>query len=340
MAGIDIFNSNAFGMFNLTSAVNLVPYLPGLIGSFNLFDENQITTRNAAIEINNGELSLIQTSPIGAPLVEDQSEKRDIFYQPTVRIAKGKTIYAEEVQGVRAFGSTSELQQYQDIVAKKSMKLVRSVHLTWENMMLGCVQGVVTDADGSIIVDWSKVLGSSRPAEIDFDLDNAAPESGALRKKIAAVQRGVERALSGMWTTGSYLTGLCGDNFFDDLITHADVNDTVLATEQAATLADPLAWRMFNFGGIQWINYRGTDNSSKVAIDTNKCKFVPREVPGLFDVARSPSEAAPFVNTPGIPLYSMMVFDKDRQMWVRPEVYSYLLHICTRPSALYSARRT
>jgi hypothetical protein len=35
-----------------------------------------------------------------------------------------------------------------------------------------------------------------------------------------------------------------------------------------------------------------------------------------------------------------MVMDDDRQAWVRPELYSYPLHICMRPGMLQRAKRT
>ncbi len=35
----------------------------------------------------------------------------------------------------------------------------------------------------------------------------------------------------------------------------------------------------------------------------------------------------------------MVVVDKDRQMWVRPKVYSYPLFMCTRPGMSQRAKR-
>lgn len=343
MAGFDIFNADPFTMVELTGAVNANPYKPGFLGSLGLFTPKPISTTAAAIEIKNGTLNLIPTTPRGAPLAEGQSEKRTIFYESTVRIAKGQTIMADEVQNVRAFGSMSELDGVARLVADRlngPTGLIAQVEYTWEHMRLGAVQGIVTDADGSTLVNWFTKLGVSAPSEIDFDLDNLTPVSGAVRKACTGVVRGVQRALGGLWLPNSYLLGLCGDNFWDDLTAHAEVRQTYLNTQAAADLRGGLAFESFSYGGITWMNYRGSDDGSTVAIGTDKAKFVPVNVPGLFDVAQAPSESLPFVNTQGLPLYSMLVMDDERQMWVRPEVYSYPLHICTRPQSLYSARRT
>jgi hypothetical protein len=49
-------------------------------------------------------------------------------------------------------------------------------------------------------------------------------------------------------------------------------------------------------------------------------------------------ESFDFVNTPGKDMYVLPIFDRDRNMWWRQEVYSYPLFICKRPEVLYSGR--
>jgi hypothetical protein len=53
----------------------------------------------------------------------------------------------------------------------------------------------------------------------------------------------------------------------------------------------------FTYGNIMFVNYRGTDDNSTVAIGTDKCKFFPVNAPGAFMCAYSPAEFFPFVNT-------------------------------------------
>lgn len=343
MAAFDIFNNSAFTMVEMTSAVNKNPYRPGFLGGLNLFTPKPIRTTAAAIELKDGTLNLIQTSPRGAPLAEGDKEKRNIYYRETVRVAKGHTITSDEIQNVRAFGAESELESMISVVANRlngPTGLLSQVELTWENMRLGAVQGIVTDADASTIVDWFSVLGQSQPAETNFDLANASPASGAVRKLCNQTVRGIMRALGGLWVpNSSYIMALCGDAFFDDLTAHSEIRATYLNQIAAAELRQGNAFEQFSYGGITWVNYRGTDDNTTVAVGTDKCKFVPVNVPGLFDVAYSPSESITYVNTPGQPLYAMMVMDDARQMWARPEVYSYPLFICTRPAALFRGKR-
>lgn len=342
MATMDVFNQNAFSMISLTTAVNQQPFLPTFLGDIGIFTARPIRTVAAAIEDRNGTLSLIQTSQRGAPLTEGKADKRNIRYFNTARLAKGDTIFAHEIQNVRAFGSETELQQVSTEVAYRYSKLQNDVALTHENMRLGAVQGIVLDADGSTIYNWFTEWGVSQPSEVDWDLDNATPASGAVRQLCNSTLRTVQRALSGMWIPGrSYLLGLCGDNYWDNLTQHPEILKTYLNTQQASELrGDKMPFETFNYGGITWVNYRGTDDGTTVAVGSDKVKFVPVGVPGLFETAFAPAESFDYVNTPGLPVYAMLVTDRDRNAWVRPELYSYPLFYCTRPAALLRGKRT
>lgn len=342
MSTLDVFNGSPFSMVSLTAAVNQQPNLPSFLGDLGLFTPRPIRTTAVVIEDRNGTLALVQTSARGAPPAEGGSDKRKVRYFETSRLAKADTIYAYEIQNIRAFGSETELMQVASEVAYRYEKLRLDIALTWENMRLSAVQGILTDADGSTIYNWFTEWGVNQPSETDWDLDNASPASGAVRQLCNAANRAAQRALGGLWVPGqSYLMGLCGDNFFDNLTQHSEVRATYLATQQAADLRDNSpAFGMVRYGGITFVNYRGTDDNSTVAINTDKVKFVPVNVPGLFDVAYAPAEFFAFVNTPGIPLYAILVMDDDRNAWVRPELYSYPLFYCTRPAALLRGKRT
>ena len=346
MATMDVFNAKPFDAMEMTAAINRRPYRPSFLGSLNLFTPKRIRTKAAMVEEKNGTLSIIQTSERGAPLEEGKSDKRNVRYFNTTRIARGHTITADEIQSIRAFGTESELMQVQQKVAEVldgSTGLRAAVELTHENMRLGAVQGKVLDADGSTIIDWFSEWGITQDTEIDFDLDNASPASGAVRKKCNQVVRQTMKAMGGLWVPGqTSIVAICGDNFWDDLTAHKEVRETYLNTQQAADLRDNVgaAYESFRYGGITWVNYRGTDDGTTVAVGTDKAKFFPVNAPGVFDVAFSPAETFDFVNTPGKNVYAMIVRDKDRNAWVRPEIYSYPLHICTTPKALQRAKRT
>ena len=342
MATMDIFNQDAFSMVSLTSALENSPYQPGRLGQLGLFMENPIRTETVGIEQRDNVLTLISTSERGAPLDQGSSRKRNIRDFRTVRIAKGDTIYASEIQNIRAFGMESEFQQVQAEVAKRYSWLQSDMQLTHEHMRLGAVQGIVLDADGSTVINnWYDEFGITQAAEIDFDLDNASPASGAVRKKCAQVIRQMAKAAKGGWVDGqTRVHALCGDAFWDDLITHPEVERTYLNYSAAAGLREGIAYESFTYGGITWENYRGTDDGSTVAIGTDKANFFPVGGRDTFELALSPAESFEYVNTPGKFEYGLMIPDRDRNMWVKPELYSYPLYVCKRPAMLQRAKRT
>lgn len=341
MAHMDIFNDDAFSTVELTGALNRVPHKPGFLGGLSIFTPKPVRTLTVSVEEQAGKLSLVPVSERGAPLPQAEKGKRNIRDFRTVRVAKGSTIRADEIQGIRAFGQESELKQVQDEVMSRMTSLRDDVDLTHENMMLGAVQGIVTDADGSVIRNWFTEWSITQPAEIDFDLDNATPASGAVKKKCNEVIRGMHKAARGAFTTGTQIIGLCGDAFYDDLTTHKEVVQTYLNQQAAGDLREGYAnvFESFRYGGITWVNYRGTDDGS-VGVGTDKVKFFPVGAKDVFQKAMSPGESFDFVNTPGLPEYALIIPDEKRNAHVEVELYSYPLYICTTPGVLYRGKRT
>lgn len=347
MATMDIFGGDAFTMVSLTDSLNKQDFQPMYLSSKGIFVPKRVRTETIAIEEKNGVLGVIQTSERGAPLAQKTTQKRKIRDFRTPRIAESDTIRASEIANIRAFGSETEFKQVQDEVSDRlngPAGLMRQVELTWENMKLGAVQGIVLDADGSTIYDFFAEFGVTQATEIDFDLDAASPASGAVLKKCNQVTRQMKKAAKGAWVEGrTYAEALCGDDFWDNLISHSEVRATYLNTQQAQDLRNDVgaAYSSFRYGGINWINYRGTDDdSATVGIPAAKAKFYPVNAPGAFVEAFSPGEFFDTINLPGQDVYAMIIPDRDRNAFVNVEVYSYPLPICTRPLMLQRARYT
>ena len=340
MANMDIFNADPFRAVSMTKAVDRLGHVPAILGDIpGLFEPVRVRTTDVFIEERGSSPALIQTDERGAPPRRRTESARSVRSFKTTRISQADTLTADQVAGIRAFGTETELQQVQQEVARKQMLCNRNIQLTKEHMRLGAVQGIVVDADGSVIYDWAGELGQTIPTEIDFDLDAADPESGIIRKKCNQVSRSITRNLQGMGGGQVRIMGLCGDDFWDDMTAHPEVRETYLNTQEAADLREGNAWESFRYGSITFSNYRGTDDGSTVAVPPDKCKFFPVGA-GIFQRAQAPAETFDFVNTPGQDMYSWLVRDRDRNAWVDIEMYTYPLYVCVQPSALHRARRT
>lgn len=342
MVSMDIFNNDAFSLFNMTAAIEKMPTVPTFLGNLGIFDEGEgVETNIVGIEQKGMTLSLIPTSGRGTQIPMGATDKRTLRNFNLPRVAKGDQLFASEIQGIRAFGTEGELETVAQKVVQKQKKLLTEHALTMEYHRLGAIQGILLDSDGSTLYNYFTEFSIAAPTEIDFDLDNASPASGALTLKIAAAKRAAIRALGASYVPGvTRFLWLCGDTFFDQFTVHPEVRETYKNWEAAAALRDAKVFSSFRFGEMDWHNYQGTDDNSTVAIGTTKAKLIVLGVPGLYRRYNGPGETMETVNTIGKPIYSMLVQDRDRGMWVQPEIYSYPLHICTRPEVLLSGRNT
>lgn len=346
MAHIDIFNNDAFSLVEMSAAVEKMPRIPTLLGDMGLFTPKPISTSIASFEQNAGTLGLIQTSPRGAPLPARARDARTLRHLMAPRIAKQDTITAAELANQRAFGSNSELTVVQMDINRRAQALTFDVQLTWEHMRLGAIQGIVLDADASTtLYNLYTLFDVTQPDEVDFDLDNASPAAGALRKKCSEMVRAVRNAAQNAWINGrTKVVGLCDDVFWDQLIAHPEVRATYLNQVAAAELRGDASTGTLDFGGILFVHYEGTDGSAQTAavkVPEGKCKFFPRDAaPDLYQAILTPGEFFPVINQPGQALYALTIPDMERQAFVQLEVYSYPLFVNTRPLTLRRGKNT
>lgn len=355
---MDIFNDDAFSATSMTKALENFEFQPGLITSLNLFEDVPLATTAISVERRGNSFELIPTSERGAPLEEGKRDGRDLRSFNTTRIAKGHTLQASEIQNVRAFGEEGDLETMIAYVARYQQKLMTSVSATWEFQQLGAAFGKVLDVNGSVIHDWFAEWNITKPAEIDFALDD---ETTIVEIKCRDVLRIMQDKADDAWLPNTSVVGLAGDSFFDKLTTHKSVRETYLNQTQATSLNNAFglstasgfragSYASFVIGGITFVNYKGAKTFNKTAAEgsktgkesfgvaSTKCKFIPVNAPGVFQRAYAPGESWEWANTIGRPLYSLMLRDEQRGFWVRPEIYSYPIHICTRPEMLLSAK--
>jgi hypothetical protein len=342
---IDVFNGDSFTAMELTSFVDRHPFLPTGIGELDIFDPVPLRTTALAVEERDGILTLIPTSPRGAPATERQTEKRKMRYFETPRLFHGDTLYVSELQNVRDFVgdngvAVTTLMQVQSEVARRlvgATGLTKNLEYTLEYHRLGAIQGILLDANGSVLHNWFDEFEITPASPIAFDLAaGVSSATGTIRPICNNIVRTMMRASKGVWQRGSRVVALCGDEFYDGFTNHVDVRQTFLNWNAAKELRAGQAFSQFTFGDITWINYRGSDDNSTVAIPTGDARFIPVGCQGVFQKAMGPGESAEFVNQPGRPQYILPIIDEKRRMWFRSELYSYPLHICTRPDMLAS----
>ena len=347
---MNVFRSDAFSTISLTSWVDRLPYVPVGIGEMNIFDPIPLRTTAMAVEERNGVLVLIPTSPRGAPRTERTTEKRKVRYFDVPRLFHGDTIQSHEIQNVREFIGTGGIAQtvLMQLVTEVQRRLagptgiLTNLDYTEEFHRLAAVQGLLLDADNSVIHNWFNEFGITQATEVGFNLAaGATTATGTIRAACNGILRAMVRASQGTWRPSTRVIGLCGDEFYDGLTNHMDVKQTFLNWSAAEDLRNGpqfSAFSSFKFADIEWINYRGSDDNSTVAIPTDKVKFFPLGAPGVFQKGMAPAESFEFVNQPGKPRYIRLIPDEKRYEHIDIEAKAYPLHICTRPDMLQSGR--
>lgn len=339
---LDVFNGDAFNCVSLTDAINARPFVPGRAGTIVPWNEIGITTTSVEIEEINGELQLLNPSARGGPGETGTDPDRNIRILKVPHYQYNDAIYADSVQNVRAFGQSSVLET---LKSRIDMKLQDAVQLkldpTLEYQRLGALKGIILNANGSTLYNLFNEFGVTQEAEIDFDLDNATPASGALRKACAKACRTISKNVGGMPYTG--VGALCGDNFFDDLLAHVEVVESYKGTSLATVLREGyitpsgVIYSAFEFGGIVWENYRGQIGENPM-VHTDKCHLFPTGAPGLYRTVYAPADYEETVNTEGLPRYSKqwpMANGKGRHLESQSNPLSY----CKRPKALLQGKR-
>lgn len=339
---LDIFNQSAFDMISLTDAINTQPFVPGRAGTLVNWNPSGVSTLTVMVEEKNGVLTMLNPTPRGGPGEAIDKTKRVVRPLVIPHYERPDAIYADEVQGIRAFGSESDVESVMGKVNERLATHAQDFDATLEYQRLGALKGLILNADTSTLYDLFTVFGVTQETEVAFDLTNAS--TSLLRKKCAAVIRLIADNMQGASFNGVH--ALCGDAFFDDLV----ANPGVIASYQtgggiAAALRDPYIYPSsgakvyggLEFGGIVFENYRGSIGATKM-VDTDKCHIFPMGAPGLFKTVFGPADYMDTVNTNGLPRYARQRL-MDNEKGVHLEMQMNALSYCTRPKVLIKGKR-
>lgn len=336
MPMLNVFQQDAFSAVSLSDSILERPFVPSRLRDMGLFSPRGIMTKSVAIEKKGTTLSLVQTSERGAPPESRTRDKRDIRDLRVPHLAKEATVYAEQVQDVRSFGSETELEVVQSVVNEEVENVASEIDMTEENLMLGAVKGTILDADGSVIYNLFDEFDVTQVTPINFAL-------GTSGTKVRGKCQQVRRTMSQELKAGNMpfrIHALCGDAFFDALISHQDVKEAYERYQDGAMLRADLTYDVFPFAGIMFENYRGSDDGD-VGVADDEAHFFPVGVPNLFRIVYAPSPINGIVNSMGRPRYVLPnLEDTGNGRYQKFEVQANPLPYCTRPRTLIKGTRT
>ncbi|MEM1149241.1 MAG: major capsid protein [Pseudomonadota bacterium] len=330
MPTLDIFNEDAFSLQSLTGTVNERPYTPGQVSALGVFEEDSVTTLTVSIEHMDGQLALVEPTERGGPgeTIGDEDRKLIPFRVPHYQ--RDDTVMADEVQGIRAFGTESETDQVMSRVTAKTDKHTRHLDMTLEHQRVGALKGVVTSKSGKVLHDLYSTFEIAAPNAVSLELDVDATDVGEV---FGGVVHSMEDDLDEVY---SGIHVMAGRDLHNKLWRHKSVKETLMYHSGAVAMRNDVP-DVFELFGATWERYRTGKKASNdlgapyIAHDEGRVFF--KGVPDLFITRFAPADYMETVNTPGLPRYAKQVPMLNGK-GVDVEVQMNAISLCTRPKTL------
>ena len=320
---------NAFTQTEIAAAINIIPNAYGRVNELGLMPVRGVTTRDIAIEEQNGSLSLIPTDRLGGPGTVGRNNKRIVRTFRVPQLPHDDHVNPAEVDGVRAFGGDARASLA--TLLSQKLQTARNKHdLTLEHLRMGALKGIILDADGSVMYNLYTEFGITQKT-IDFALGTAGTE---VREKCMELARYMEDNLLGESMRGVHV--LVSSEFFDKLVRHPKVKEAYANYQEASQRLGGDMRKGFVFGGITFEEYRGVAsgiNGAMRFIAAGEGHAFPLGTSQTFSTLAAPADFNEAVGTLGQVYYAKVEaakFGRGYDIHTQANV----LPMCMRPGVL------
>lgn len=335
-----VFDDDAFTVASQIEGIDKRPYIPSGLDDIMGFKPKPVSTDVVFIGQTNRTNGLIQSTLRGAPIEMRGRPGKGLRPVSIPRLAEGSQMMAHEFANLVPWPGDDQVDVVLAALREIQEDLIGDLEMTEEFMRLGALNGTILDKDGSTIIDYFTAFDIVAPSAVDLTLDNANMTIGELREKIGTlIVMPLTRGIGTGAAANVQIRAVCGDTFWFKLTGHPAVEKTYLNYAAAAELRGEKLWETYELGGVTWYHYRGTDDGTTIAINTNQAKVFPYGVRGMFQHIMGPAnEFFEYLNKPGRRYYPYLIRDQSgRNQWVQPEIYAYPLFLNSRPDLVLTA---
>lgn len=334
MADLSIFNGDGFSSYELSDAIEIIPNNYGRIGQLGIFADDPVSTTTVGIERLNGTLNVLEITERGGPALVNGADKRDVRFIEIPNFTVIDKVYASDVQNIRAFGSTSEMEQVAQLVMRRMAKMKTKHEITLEYMRAGALQGIIKDGAGTVLLDLFAAFNITRKS-LDFKFGT---EGATVDQKFREIKRYIKKNLKGEVMSGVYC--LCGPGWFDKFIASESVKEAYkyyAATTNNSPLREDVS-NEFTYQGVVIEEYDGF-TTTKAGIELpfipeNEAVFLPMGTMDTFTTKLAPADFMETVNTLGQFLYAKQAPADNFNRAVELLTQSNPLPVCLRPELL------
>lgn len=323
---------NSFNLTDFTPELLLIPNTWGLINELGIFNSEPVAQNSITIESTEGTLGLVTDQVRGNRNLANKDDTRKLRSFPLGHYPLDDAIKPEDIQGKRAYGSADMAETEAAVIARKLERIRRNHAVTTEYARAYAIcNGAAYAPNGTIAVNYYTDFGITKKT-IDFVLGTTTTDL------IAKTEEGIAHIQDNIQTgeVVNNMVALCSPTFFAKLIAHATVKE---AYKYYTSTQEPLRnrlgsglYRRFSYGGVEFIEYRGSYNGSAL-ITAGKAYLIPQGTQDMFTSYYGPANRFSHVNTLGEEAYVWTFRDpKDIEIQIQSE--SNFLHLIKRPQAV------
>ncbi len=298
------------------------------IAELGIFKEKGVSTTSVDIEYKDGQIILVPEKQRGADGTHIDDADRDIYTFNAIHLPLEASIYADDIQNIRVFGTEDELESLDTLITEKHEIHRSSLDATIEYFRIGAIFGKVIGAGGKVILDLFKRFGISA-ANLYHDIDFDQP----LRKQLVDVKRESEKNQAGV--VGKKYRAFCSPEFFDKLLENASFEKAFDRYNNGGAFRDDMRPGVL-WQGVFWEEF-DQEVDGKKFMEAGDAVLFPEDKPGLFITRFCPANYTETVNTTGLPYYSKSE-PKRMGKGVDLESQSNVINVCTSPKAVRKLR--
>jgi hypothetical protein len=274
-----------------------------------LFTPERLATSTATFEAMEGTLALIGDRQRGDKPSAMKGDIRKVhsYFVPHFPVLDKLT--GDVLYGKRAYGSVSRQETEAEAIAKKDAKIARAYDDTWEIARFKTLTTLQAYApNGTIAANFATDFGITQKS-VTFDLTTATTDVIA---KVEEVIAHIQDNAKGTSVNG--VVCYASPEFFASLINHAKVQTAYqyfTATEGQMIQRNRAGgnsmsmYREFSYGGIRFVEVRGSAPDGTRFIPANEAVFIPTGTEGVFVTYFAPSNKLDLVGS----------IAEDRYLW-------------------------
>lgn len=325
---------------DFTEQLLLIPNQWGLLNQLGVFNEDSVSSSVVQFDETAQTLTLIEDQRRGT---RKQVNREDYSKLHTVGVPHfpfDDVIRPEDYINKRKPGTQVEAETLDGIRMKKMDRLRRSWAATLEYAKMQALMGNVYNPNNTNDVqNWYTEFGETQTT-IQYELATSTTE--VLGKGEEALAESQDNLLSGEMV--DEFVAICSPEFFSALISHPEVKDayTYYASSQEPRrnrLGSGLGprYREFEYGGIRYIEYRGTfadgDGAAQRIVPADEAYLMPTGTTDTFMTYYAPADMFDYVHTAGLPQY-MFEYPDTKGRLIEIESESNFLHMVRRPKSV------